>query len=179
MYLYRHMYIHVYKHMYKLIYKHTYIYTYIHTYIYIRVVNEVTRGVTGREEFEKISRDIRYDFYKSIMGSTGCRGVLFGHHLGDVQENVISNVMRGCSPLSLSGMGESGISNGVHVWRPLLAHPKEDIFVFAHRYGICVNICICTYLYMHIYNVHILYLHICMMNAYIHTCMNIHRCPLF
>mmetsp|Transcript_1456 Transcript_1456/g.1595 ORF Transcript_1456/g.1595 Transcript_1456/m.1595 type:complete len:1112 (+) Transcript_1456:180-3515(+) len=102
----------------------------------IRVVNEVTRGITGREEFEKISRDIRYDFYKSIMGSTGCRGVLFGHHLGDVQENVISNVMRGCSPLSLSGMGESGISNGVHVWRPLLAHPKEDIFVFAHRYGV-------------------------------------------
>lgn len=40
---------------------------------------------------------------------------------------------RGSSPLALSGMTEAGISNGVHVWRPLLAHPKADILDFAHK----------------------------------------------
>jgi tRNA(Ile)-lysidine synthase TilS/MesJ len=51
-------------------------------------------GVTGRDEYEKISRDIRYGFYTEVLTATGCGGVIFGHHLGDVQENVISNVMR-------------------------------------------------------------------------------------
>ena len=55
-------------------------------------------------------------------------GVIFGHHEGDVQENVISNVMRGVSPLLLSGMLESSISSGVTVWRPLLDHNKDTIF---------------------------------------------------
>ena len=51
-------------------------------------------GITGRDEYEKVSRDIRYGFYTQVLSSTGCAGVIFGHHLGDVQENVISNVMR-------------------------------------------------------------------------------------
>lgn len=47
-----------------------------------------------------MARDIRYAFYQECTGSVGrdqqqskC-GVIFGHHMGDVQENVISNVMR-------------------------------------------------------------------------------------
>ena len=83
----------------------------------VRVVDEVTRGVTARDEYEKISRNIRYQFYKDCMEETAksfgsgigyeqkesglanrCTwmdsGVMFGHHQGDVQENVISNVMR-------------------------------------------------------------------------------------
>lgn len=51
-------------------------------------------GITGRDEYEKVSRDIRYGFYNQVLGASGCSGVIFGHHLGDVQENVISNVMR-------------------------------------------------------------------------------------
>jgi hypothetical protein len=37
-----------------------------------------------------------------LSGCVGA-GMLFGHHRGDLQENVVSNVMRGCSPLALSG----------------------------------------------------------------------------
>lgn len=90
-----------------------------------RVVNEVTRGITDRSEYEKVSRQIRYDFYKDVLQSDlkatmetggglsgGSRsgdgflmtsestgeqracGVIFGHHVGDVQENVLSNMMR-------------------------------------------------------------------------------------
>ncbi|CAE7534765.1 unnamed protein product, partial [Symbiodinium microadriaticum] len=87
-----------------------------------RVVSEVTRGVTDRSEYEKISRSIRYGFYKDVLRAelgvngtdgkaddgidascfTACSpngqhfrcGVIFGHHIGDVQENVLSNMMR-------------------------------------------------------------------------------------
>jgi hypothetical protein len=69
----------------------------------VRRVDEVTRGVTSRDEYEKVSRDIRYGFYRTCIeevaqqlgeGEGLVSGVIFGHHLGDVQENVISNVMR-------------------------------------------------------------------------------------
>jgi tRNA(Ile)-lysidine synthase TilS/MesJ len=65
----------------------------------VRVVNEVTRGITDRDEYEKTARTIRYSFYQHCLtqelplDSEG-KGVIFGHHQGDVQENVISNVMR-------------------------------------------------------------------------------------
>ena len=68
----------------------------------VRVVSEVTRGITDRDAYEKISREIRYSFYQQCLDEVRARhaagvavsGVIFGHHQGDVQENVISNVMR-------------------------------------------------------------------------------------
>jgi tRNA(Ile)-lysidine synthase TilS/MesJ len=71
----------------------------------VRRVDEVTRGVTARDEYEKVSRDIRYGFYRTCIQEEHERGaaqgrvvlvsgVIFGHHLGDVQENVVSNVLR-------------------------------------------------------------------------------------
>lgn len=68
--------------------------------VHIRVVDEVTRGVTNRSDYEKISRQIRYGFYKDVLTEIGWEGafsnvgVIFGHHVGDIQENVISNIMR-------------------------------------------------------------------------------------
>lgn len=36
--------------------------------------------------------------------SSRCATTQVGHHKGDVQENVISNIMKGCSILQLAGM---------------------------------------------------------------------------
>eukprot|EP01039_Chlorochromonas_danica_P001032 gene1033-1120_t len=118
----------------------------------VRVISEARRGVTDREEYEKVTRQIRYQFYETCIQEAmnslqeeeeggkkqvvKVSGVVFGHHQGDVQENVISNVMRGSSPLHLSGMTEVSIANNVTIWRPLLSHPKSTIYTFAHRYGI-------------------------------------------
>ena len=68
-------------------------YTKLH-YTTLHYTKPCHTGITGRDEYEKVSRDIRYGFYTQVLSSTGCAGVIFGHHLGDVQENVISNVMR-------------------------------------------------------------------------------------
>ncbi|CAN0016024.1 unnamed protein product, partial [Phaeothamnion confervicola] len=101
-----------------------------------RRVDEVKRGVTSREEYEREARTIRFDTYKQVLAAHGAPAVFFGHHEGDVQENVISNVMRGSALLGLSGMEETGVISGVAVWRPLLPHGKTDIFEFAHRFGV-------------------------------------------
>ena len=33
-------------------------------------------------------------------------------------------------------MTDDSVSNGVRVWRPLLHHPKDHIYEFAHKYGV-------------------------------------------
>lgn len=103
---------------------------------YVHRIEEIKRATTKRDDYEKISREIRYSTYANVMTQYGAPGMCFGHHRGDVQENVISNMMKGQSLLNLNGMSESSIVNGVHIWRPLLAFDKDAIFEFAHRYGV-------------------------------------------
>ena len=57
----------------------------------------------------------RYSHYRAVLaefstcvgggggGNSGGGGVIFGHHKGDIQENVISNVMKGATLLNLNG----------------------------------------------------------------------------
>ena len=72
------------------------------------------RGVTARDEYEKLTREARYDLYKAVIDGQSkhapgivCDGVCVGHHEGDLQENVISNMMKGGSLLDLAGMGKT------------------------------------------------------------------------
>ncbi|KAF1315596.1 tRNA lysidine synthetase, partial [Globisporangium splendens] len=103
---------------------------------HVRRIDEVKRNSTKRDDYERISREIRYATYAQVMAQYGAPGMCFGHHRGDVQENVISNMMKGLSLLGLNGMSESSIVNGVRIWRPLLDFEKDVIFEFAHRYGV-------------------------------------------
>jgi len=66
---------------------------------YCRRIDEVTRGITARDEYEKLSRDVRYTFYQNIIRQYASQdqcdpkmiGVVLGHHRGDLRENVLSN----------------------------------------------------------------------------------------
>jgi hypothetical protein len=79
--------------------------------------------------------DVQMDQLTSL-GEGGNNGVMLAHHLGDVEENVLSNVLHGCMPDKLSGMKEVGSVEGVNVWRPLLPWRKDEILRFAHKYGV-------------------------------------------
>eukprot|EP01125_Pyxidicula_operculata_P013369 TRINITY_DN442_c0_g5_i3.p1 TRINITY_DN442_c0_g5~~TRINITY_DN442_c0_g5_i3.p1 ORF type:complete len:617 (-),score=190.29 TRINITY_DN442_c0_g5_i3:126-1976(-) len=103
-----------------------------------RIITEVTRGITDRDLYEKESRRIRFEFYQQVLNEFGTdTGISLGHHKGDEQENIITNIMKGReSILNLSGMAPEGIISGVRVWRPFLTYTKDVIFKFAHKYGI-------------------------------------------
>ena len=66
-------------------------------------MSEVFHGTTPRDEYEKASRRIRFEAYREAMAGCGACAVFFGHHVGDVHENVISNVMKGASVLNIAG----------------------------------------------------------------------------
>ena len=59
----------------------------------VRKIDEVTRGVTDREKYERVTREIRYQLYREALEIVG-GGVILGHHQDDLRENVLSNVMR-------------------------------------------------------------------------------------
>jgi tRNA(Ile)-lysidine synthetase-like protein len=119
-------------------------------YYKCRRIEEVTRGITNRDEYESISRTMRYDLYKELISrdipdaicedSKGMNanvvGVMLGHHRGDLRENVLSNSCKGCGPLDLSGMTKVSSIEGVTVLRPLLSLEKDVIFDYAHKVGV-------------------------------------------
>ena len=107
-----------------------------------RRINEVTRGVTARDDYERIARELRYQTYRATVQE--CRdandsieiGVMLGHHRGDLRENVLSNAHKGCGPLDLSGMKAVSQNDGVVIYRPLLPLEKDSVFDYAHTYGV-------------------------------------------
>ena len=116
-----------------------------------RRIDEVTRGVTARDEYETISRQVRYDFYRNTVADckkllaekTGAVeadkvkvGVVLGHHRGDLRENVLSNAHKGCGPLDLSGMTPVSTNDGVTIYRPLLPLEKNAVYDYAHKFGV-------------------------------------------
>jgi tRNA(Ile)-lysidine synthetase-like protein len=122
-----------------------------------RRIDEVTRGITSRDDYEKISRDIRYQFYRDLIqqchtttNTTAATtkssdngnshkhivGVMLGHHRGDLRENVLSNSHKGCGPLDLSGMTSVSKNDGVILYRPLLPLEKSVVYEYAHSYGV-------------------------------------------
>lgn len=115
----------------------------------VRRIDEVTRGVTKRDEYEKFSRNVRYDLYRQTVEEcvkicTKCNplkqieqvGVMLGHHRGDVVENVISNSNKGCGPLDLSGMTALSKNDGVTIYRPLLPLEKSQVYEYSHKFGV-------------------------------------------
>ena len=115
-----------------------------------RLIGEVTRGVTSRDDYERIAREIRYDSYrdtvakaKNDMGICSKEeqrdtivGVMLGHHRGDLRENVLSNSHKGCGPLDLSGMTEVSKNDGITIYRPLLPLEKTFVLDYAHKFGV-------------------------------------------
>lgn len=107
-----------------------------------RRIDEVTRGVASRDDYERIARELRYHSYRTVVQE--CRavndqiqiGVILGHHRGDLRENVLSNAHKGCGPLDLSGMTGVSQNDGVVIYRPLLPLEKDKVFDFSHTYGV-------------------------------------------
>jgi len=120
-------------------------------------LRRASKAVT-REEYEEQTREIRFDFYEEVLRefcdvkdaaeepgraevgevrqSIVPAGVMLGHHRGDVEENVLSNALKGAGVLSLSGMEESSVLYKINIWRPYLPIEKKDIYDFAHTYGV-------------------------------------------
>ncbi len=98
-----------------------------------RIIDEAKRGEIARNKYEKLTADIRFEFYHNLLKKHKAQAVIYGHHRGDMFENVLTNFMiRARSVFDLVVIEPRKIKNGVMIWRPMIDHYKKDIYDYAH-----------------------------------------------
>lgn len=105
--------------------------------IFHRIDMAFVRDSTDRTEYESASKKIRFEHYKKLIDDYKMKcGFFVGHHSDDVGENVFTNTANKRSLLQLSGMTRYCVYEGVPLMRPMLDHPKKDVFNLAHSTSI-------------------------------------------
>ena len=84
------------------------------------------------KDWDKITRKIRFETYRSVAEKSKDSRILLGHHKGDICENVIGNIIRGTC-INLAGMQELEENDGVMIWRPYLRLCFKDEIEFVSR----------------------------------------------
>ncbi len=103
--------------------------------IYINEITDYKRDNTPRQEYEKMTRDLRFELYNQLMdGYEG--GVVLGHIKEDIEENFLRNVLTHVNTFKVLGMEQRSKISGVDVLRPFLNTSKDDIYNFAKKFHI-------------------------------------------
>lgn len=105
---------------------------------YVRTISEIKRiRDSHREFYESITREIRFQSYKNVIGIENPDiPIILGHNQDDTLENVFSNIKKRINYENLFGMEHESLEKGVTIMRPLLNIAKEDIIAFAQEHNI-------------------------------------------
>ena len=87
---------------------------------------------THKVSVQMAARDLRYDWFRSLVRSGGFDAVAVAHNLNDNVETFLINLLRGTGLSGLTGMSP----RTVDVIRPLLFATREEIASFATAHGI-------------------------------------------
>jgi len=95
------------------------------------------RGSIKRNDYETLTRNMRYNYYKELIEKYDCNGVFLAHHKDDLCENIFNNIMRGSREITdLTVVKETNNILGVNVFRPMMNHFKDIIVDIAHNNNI-------------------------------------------
>jgi tRNA(Ile)-lysidine synthase len=75
------------------------------------------------------ARELRYDWFNSLLGQFNYKNILVAHHADDQVETILLNIIRGKGPSSWSGMNYINEK----IVRPLLSFTKNEIKKYATR----------------------------------------------
>ena len=93
------------------------------------------RNEIDRAFYEKMTRDIRFNLYKSLDTSDN-PVIILGHIEDDVIENIWTNLSK-CQHLhNLGKMSSSEIQENVQIERPFLNTKKNQIYDLSEKFGI-------------------------------------------
>lgn len=81
---------------------------------------------------EETARELRYEWFSSLLREQGMTKIATGHHVGDNAETMLFNLFRGTSLLGLKGIRSMRGS----IIRPLLLLHREDIAGYLAEKGI-------------------------------------------
>ncbi len=88
-------------------------------------------GRLGAGVSEATARDARYGFLRQVHQASGTQAIITAHHLDDVLETAILNLLRGTGRRGLTSLRSH---EDIH--RPLLHLPKQALVDYAHSRGL-------------------------------------------
>jgi tRNA(Ile)-lysidine synthetase-like protein len=94
------------------------------------------RDEMERNDYEEVSRKLRFGLYQRLISQFGCNGICLGHHAGDIAENVLTNAIHGRDLLDLEVIKPITQNQDILFWRPLVSCYKDIIFQFADKYQV-------------------------------------------
>lgn len=97
--------------------------------LYVRKIDYMSRESVDRNFYEEETRKVRFFSYNYLSNKYSISGWCLGHHRGDISENILMNICNGRNLLDLTVMKKESEL----LYRPLLDHPKSDIYDFAHK----------------------------------------------
>lgn len=104
--------------------------------LYIKNIDSIKRANTKRSDYEIITKNMRFNFYKEVLKKENCDIILLAHHKDDIVENIFANVCRGRYILDLAVIKEKATIEGVNIGRPMIDLYKKPIYEFAEKYQI-------------------------------------------
>ncbi len=81
--------------------------------------------------FEEMARKVRYEIYEEYRIKTQAAWTCLGHHLHDVQEDLLMRLIRGTSWPALAGMVAKDTNR--HILRPLLMQEPQHLQMLLHQ----------------------------------------------
>ena len=84
----------------------------------------------GDDNFHNEARNIRYNFYRSLIDKYQANYLMTGHHGDDLIETILMRIVRGSTLKGYSGFNEYIDMGGYRIVRPLLHTTKEKIEKF-------------------------------------------------
>lgn len=84
----------------------------------------------GDDNFHNEARNIRYNFYKSLIDKYRANYLMTGHHGDDLMETILMRIVRGSSLKGYSGFQMIIDRGSYKIVRPLVFLTKEEIEIF-------------------------------------------------
>ena len=103
--------------------------------IFVKRFDTADYAAEKHVSIEMAARDLRYEWFASLMAGEGFDAVAVAHNAGDNAETLILNLLRGTGSKGLRGMSERSFGDG-RVLRPLLGITREEIAAWMEAHGV-------------------------------------------
>lgn len=84
----------------------------------------------GEGNFQSNAREIRYNFFREVMGKYNSHILLTAHHGDDLIETILMRIVRGSNLKGYSGFSKISDYGTYKIIRPLIFHTKDEIYEY-------------------------------------------------
>ncbi len=90
----------------------------------------------GDDNFENEARNIRYNFFDSLIEKYGAKYLMTAHHGDDLVETILMRIVRGSTLSGYSGFSSCTVKDNYTLLRPLVYSTKSEILEYNKKYKI-------------------------------------------